>query len=485
MSSASPAKVATPPKVVSRPSMSRQDAEFLPAALEILESPPSPNKIAFLLAICAFVTVSVVWSYFGRIDIIASAHGKIQPTGRVKKIQPSETGKVTAILVHNGQSVKEGEVLLELEAVEARAEQAAAAASYAAYRAESLRRLAAIQAATDPNFAIVPIQWPNDIPETNRLREERVLSADIAMLAANVASLDAQVRQKEAEGKRLSAMMDAQGKLVEVLQKRVDMRSSLVKSGAGPVASLMDAQETLGFHSTNYAMTRGQLEEAIAGAQVLSRERAKAIDTFIADNRQKLADAERQVAELEQKVAKANARLSHLTILSPITGTVAASSVTTIGQVVTVGEEVMRIVPSGTSLEIEAYLENKDIGFVKPGQKAEVKVEAFPFTRYGTLEATVTRVSTDAIPEREVQQSEGDPAKATRSTGFAGSQRTQNLVYLVTLVPSRSSVNVEGIEVPLSAGMTTVVEIRTGSRRILEYIFSPVVETASRALRER
>lgn len=486
MSSAPSSKAAPPPaKSAQRPSILREDAEFLPAALEILETPPSPNKIAFLLAICAFATVSLVWSYFGRVDIIASAHGKIQPTGRVKKIQPSETARVTAILVHNGQAVKEGEVLLELEASDALAEHAAASAGHAAYRAEGLRRRAAIQAATAPEFAIAPIQWPGDIPAANRSSEEQVLMADVAMLAGTVASLDAQIRQKEAEGRRLSAMMDAQGKLVEVLQKRVDMRSSLVRSGAGAVTGLMDAQETLGYHSTNYAMTKGQVEEAAAGAQVLVRERAKTIDMFIANNQQKLADADRQSVDFEQKVAKTKARLSHLTIVSPIAGTVAASSVTTIGQVVTVGEEVMRIVPSGAGLEIEAYLENKDVGFVKPGQKAEVKVEAFPFTRYGTLGATVTRVSTDAIPERDAQQSEADPSRATRSTGFAGSQRTQNLVYLVTLTPNRSSVMVEGVEVPLSAGMTTVVEITTGSRRILEYVFSPLVETASKALRER
>ena len=342
-----------------------------------------------------------------------------------------------------------------------------------------------LRAAEDPDFKIMPIQWPEDVPQTNRVRENRVLAGDVAQLAANVASFDAQIKQKEAEQKRLADMLVTQKTLIDVLQQRVDMRTSLVKSGAGPVANLIDAQETLGYHATNYATTKGQLGESYASVEVLKRDRTKTIDNFIADNRQKLADAERQAADYEQKVAKARAHISHLVMLSPIAGTVTAATVTTPGQVVTVGEEVMRIVPADAALEIEAYLENKDIGFVKLGQEAQVKIESFPFTRYGSLSAKVTRISKDAIPEQDAQQIEGDPAKASKSSGFAGAQRTQNLVFPVTLIPEGHAMEVEGASVPLSPGMAVTVEIRTGSRRILEYVFSPLVETASKALKER
>ena len=485
MTSALPAPVASPRALPARLAVLRQDSDFLPSALEILETPPSPNKIAFLVSICALTIVALTWSYVGRIDIIASARGKIQPAGRVKLIQPFETGKVVNVPVHNGQSVKQGDVLLELDAADARADEATAAGGHAAYRAESLRRLAVLRAAKDPNFEIVPIQWPDGIPQINREREDRILAGDVAQLAANIASFDAQVRQKEAEGRRLSDVIAAQRTLIDVLQQRVDMRASLVKGGTSPLASLIDAQETLGYHATNYATSRGQLEESIAGMEVLKRDRAKAIDTLIADNRQKLADAERQAGDFEQKVVKARAHIAHMTLRSPIGGTVASATVTSPGQVVRMGEEVMRIVPNDVALEIEAYLENKDIGFVKPGQTAAVKIESFPFTRYGTLSATVARVATDAIPEQDAQQLEGDPARASKSTGFAGAQRTQNLVFPVTLVPNGRTMEVEGLKVPLTPGMAVTVEVRTGSRRILEFVFSPLVETASKALQER
>lgn len=486
MNAAAPTPVArTSPPPVKRPPVGRGDTDFLPAAIEILEAPPSPVRIGFLLAICALTATALAWSYFGHVDIIATARGKIQPTGRVKVIQPAEGGKVARIAVANGQTVKEGDLLLELVDADARADEAAAMAGLHSYRAEAARRAAALATARSPDFRLSAVAWPSDTPAAVREREERVLGGDVAQLAASVASLDAQARQKEAERRRLTETAAAQQNLIDVLKQRVDIRATLASSGAGAVTSLIDAKENLAFHSATLATTRGQLEESAASAEVLKRDRAKLIDTFVAENRQKLADAERQADDFGQKLAKARARLDHLTFRSPIAGTIAATTVTAPGQVVGVAEEVIRIVPSGAALEIEAYLENKDIGFVEAGQEAQVKIESFPFTRYGAIEAVVTRVATDAIPEQDASQIEGDPARATKSSGFAGAQRTQNLVFPATLTPRRTEMDVGDKRVPLSPGMAVTVEIRTGSRRILEYVFSPLVETASKAMKER
>jgi hemolysin D len=149
------------------------------------------------------------------------------------------------------------------------------------------------------------------------------------------------------------------------------------------------------------------------------------------------------------------------------------------------GQEVMRIVPEDAGLEIEVYVLNKDIGFVKPGQEAVVKIESFPFTQYGTILARVTRVARDSIPEPEASQNEGDPARAAASSSFAGAERTQNLVFPVTLEPEVASIGVEGRPAPLTSGMAATVEIKTGSRRILEFIFSPLLQIAGSAMHER
>lgn len=464
----------------------RSDREFLPAALSILETPPSPVKVRLIWAICGLFAFALAWSYFGRIDIIAAAQGKIQPTGRVKTIQPLEGGKVVAIHAENGRHAAEGEVLVELDADEARADYTDALTALQGYRAERLRRMAALKAIEAESIgAQAGIEWPEDIPPAMRSREELVLSGDLGQLSANVKSLDAQLAQKRAEQKRLAETIAAQETLIATLQERVNMRATLEADKTGSKAAVIDAKETLQIQQTALATQKGQLAESLAAAEVLVQEREKALASFKADNGQKLAEAERQIDDFSQKVAKTGAKLDHMTIRSPTGGTVLGLSVTTLGQVLSPSEEIMRIVPDGSELEIEAYVENKDIGFVEAGQPAIVKIESFPFTRYGVLEATVVRVARDAIPEPDATSVEGNPAKTTKQSFFGGAQRTQNLVFPVTLRPARKTMEVDGAEIALRPGMAVTAEVKTGKRRILEYVFSPLVQTVSSAMKER
>jgi hemolysin D len=464
----------------------RSDQEFLPAALSIVETPASPVHIALLWAICLLMGFALLWSYFGRIDILAAAQGKIQPTGRVKTIQPLETGRVVAIRVDNGQHVAAGDVLVELDPAEAVADELASSSALAAFKAERLRRSAALRAAENAPSAETPkIAWPDDAPAPMREREERVLKGDLRQLRVSVQSYDAQIAQKKDEERRLESTIAAEQALIDTLQQRVAMRRALLARGSTPKAAVIDALESLQTQETQLATQKGQLQEARAAQEVLAQERQKTIDGFIADNSQKLSEVERQIDDLEQKFAKAHVKTGHMTLASPIAGTVLGLAVTTRNQVVTTSEELMRIVPDDPGIEIEAYLENKDIGFVAPGQAAVVKVESFPFTRFGTLDATVVRVAHDAIPEPDAQSIEGNPTKPPKNGYFGGAQRVQNLVFPVTLRIEKAAMNIEGADIPLTPGMAVTVEIKTGKRRILEYLFSPLVETASHALRER
>ncbi|MBG0811749.1 HlyD family type I secretion periplasmic adaptor subunit [Methylosinus sp. H3A] len=469
-----------------RRQMVRSDQEFLPAALAISETPPSPIQIGLLWSICLLAILAIGWSYFGQIDILATAQGKIQPSGRVKTVQPLEIGKVVAVQVENGQHVATGDVLIELDPTEAFADETSSRAAHAAFRAEWLRRKAAIAAAERRDIARPPtIVWPEDISEEIRAREQRVLDGDLSQLRAAVLSFDAQIVEKRAEEKRLENTIAAQETLIDTLTKRVSMRTALVARKAIAAASLIDAQEALQSQQTALATQKGQLAEARANVDVLTKERDKAFGAFLADNAQKLSEAGRQIDDLEQKSSKAHARAGHMTLSSPIAGVVMGLSVTSRNQVVTPGEELMRIIPDDAGLEIECYAQNKDIGFIQTGQTAVIKIESFPFTRYGSLDGHVTRVARDAIPEPDAQTIEGNPAKTTKSSYFGGGQRTQNLVFPVTVAPDSRIMNVDGQAIPLSPGMAVSVEIKTGKRRILEYLFSPLVETASRAMRER
>ena len=462
------------------------DREFLAPALEILETPASPVQVAFLWIICALVAVALVWAYFGRIDIIASAQGKFQPTGNVKVIEPLETGRVAAIFASNDTPVKAGDIVVELDRSAAEADVGAAKDELASARAETLRRKAALAAASARTVSSAPaVRWPDDVPPALRQREDRVLAADLGQLTAALASFDAQRTQKSAERDMLMQTIATQRRLVATLQERVDMRTRLVEAQAGAKAAVIDATETLQYQQTQLAMQQGQLASISTGLEVIARDSEKAIQSFLSDNAQKLSDAERRIEDAGQRLAKAEATVDHLTLRAPITGRVQSSVIANVGQVVASGQEIMRVVPEDSKLEIQAYVANRDIGFVTVGQEAVVKVEAFPFTRYGSIKARVKRIASDAIPAPDASAIEGDPTRPSNTTGFAGGERTQNLVFAVVLEPEASTISVDGVDEPLTSGMAATVELKTGARRLLEYVFSPLVEVASRAMRER
>ena len=196
------------------------------------------------------------------------------------------------------------------------------------------------------------------------------------------------------------------------------------------------------------------------------------------------------LAQLNAQVASLNAQANqkraerHMTLRAPLSGTIQASSVTTVGQVLKSGEEIMRIVPGRCRARNRMLPAELGHRLRQRGQEAVVEIESFPFTRYGTINARVTRVARDAIPQPEAEQTEQNSAKPTRSTQSGTAQRTQNLVFPVTLKPETTLIGIDGTNIPLQAGMATTVEIRTGSRRILEYIFSPLVQIGSEAMRE-
>ena len=470
----------------------RRDQEFLPPALEILEIPPSPVGIYLLSLICALVAIALFWAYFGRIDIIASASGKIHPTSQVKVVQSLQTGKVRSLLASNGMKVARGDTLLTLDDSELKAQVMAVQAALASYRAEIDRRRVEVETARliDPtnvgSAEAAAIDWHATVPETIRLRERVVLNGDISQLRAALLSLEAQIRQKLAGEKSLSETIARQTELIATLEERSNIRETLMQTQAGSRSDWLDTIEKVKTELVTLASERGQLSDAQASLEVLQRESSKVRDTFVADNLQKIADAARQVDDLEQKLAQANAALAYTVLSSPVDGVVQDLSVTTIGQVVTSGLQLMRIVPAEPALRIEAYLPNSDIGFVRVGQTVSVKLEAFPFTRYGTVPGVVTHIAKDAITEPDAQAIEADPARTTGSGSITGqADHTQHLVFPITVELERNTIDADGQTINLSPGMVVTAEIKTGRRRILEYIFSPVVEVAATALHER
>ncbi len=328
------------------PGANLSDREFLAPALEILETPPSPVHIAFLWIICSLAVAALAWAYFGRVDIVAVAQGKFQPTGRVKVVEPLETGRVEAIRVVNSSLVKAGDILVELDRSAAEADVKGARAELSSAKAEILRRKAALEAARSHEFASPPrIGWPDDVARPLREREDRVLAADLGQLDATLASFAAERTQKTAERDKLRQTIATQKNLVATLQERVDMRTKLVEEKAGAKAAVIDATETLQYQITQEAKQEEELASLSAGLEVISSDAEKAVQAFVSDDAEKLGDAERRVEDVEQRLAKAEAELDRMTLRAPIAGRVQSSIITNVGQVVASGQEIMRIVP--------------------------------------------------------------------------------------------------------------------------------------------
>ncbi len=468
------------------PPLTAADREFLPAALEILVTPPSPVAKSLLLAICALFCGALVWSYFGWMDIYAVAPGKIQPDGGSKVVQPMEAGKVVAVNVVNGSRVKAGDVLLELDPTQASADRDAEARDLEAAKAEAARREAAIAATHEEALAPVPIAFPAGITDPVRRREEGVLAADLAQLRSTIATLKAQLAEKQATKERLASTIAERAKLIALAKERVAMRQQLDAMGAGSRAQTIEALEQYESQITTDTGDRGQLIETEAAMAELERKIDETITQFIADQSQKLADAEHKRDRLEEELIKAQSKASYTKLRSPIDGTVQQLAVSSLGQVVVSGQPLLIVVPLNKPLEVKALVANDDIGFVETGQAAVVKVNAFPFTRYGTISGSVARVFRDAVDERDATEL-SDAANAARPQGAAPASppKTQNLVFPATIALAQRTILIDGKAVALVPGMAVTVEIKTGRRRVIDYLLSPLRKVASEAARER
>jgi len=458
------------------------DREFLAPALSILETPPSPIGTALLLLICALVTVGLLWATLGHISIAAVAPGKIEPQGQVRTVQVLETGRVFAVNVSNGSRVREGDILFTLDPATAKLQLDRALRDQASAQAEIARREAEIAAARSDMSPAV--DWPAALPVEVQQREADVLAAELSRLHATTTELRTRIEQHAADQAKLAQTIAAESHLLEVLQQPVTMQQQLQNLGIGARANLVQAQAIEERQRSSLVQAVGQ-QRQLEASMALAHERLQsAFDSFVADQSGKLALAHRMLDRVTSQVAMARVTLDHTTIRATVGGVVQASNITTVGQVFQPGQEAMRIVPDGVPLQIIAQVRNQDIGFIKTGQAAVIKVNAFPFTQYGTLKGKVVQVATDALTSADVQYADANPGQAPRGAD-QGRPAVLNLVFPVTIALNESYLTINGRKALVSAGMQVSAEIDTGARRIIEYVLAPVVEAMTSAGKER
>lgn len=437
----------------------RRDADFLPAVVEIIETPPSPLGRAMLWTILLLVAIAGAWAWFGKVDIIASARGVVLPSGRIKEVQPLQPGTVAAIHVQDGTAVRRGDLLIELDRTAAGAELAAATRSLMLDRIEAARLRAALAAtqggqvpAGEVAFATPEAAEPAALEEGRaRLRYQLDgLRARLAGLAEQATKLRSTIAEARLEIARLE-------QTIPVARQSLEIRETLARNGLGSrLESLAEKQKLIGLeHDLPAARARlAQAESELAG---LAERRQESLAEFRAEAASQLAAAEGRIAVTAEERAKAAQRLRETRLVAPVDGVVQDLAIHTVGGVATAAQRLLAVVPAEDRLEIEAQLPDRDAAFVEPGQTAVVKLDAYPFTRYGRITGRVTGIARNAV--------------ADEKHGLRYAVR----VTLDALPPG----------VTPRSGMAADVEIWTGRRRVADYILSPLEARRDAAFRER
>ena len=373
-----------------------------------METPPSPIGRAIASPLIAAVLRGAGLVGWGTIDIVASATGKIVPSGRTKVIQPFETGVVRAIQVQDGQAVKAGDVLIELDPTVNAAERDHLHDDLIAEQLNVARLRAALAAATIPP----PISSRPRMPIPSLVATQRQLLANqVSEHRAKIAALARQQAQKEAEQATIAATIHKLDAMIPVIQQRVDIRKTLMEKEIGSKLTyyeilqlLVEQQEELSVQKQPSARSRGGRGRDPGDPRP---GRGRVSQGPVRRTRQGRAESQRARAGPDQG-ASSRTRLQQLT--APVDGVVQQLAVHTVGGVVTPAQALLVIVPTDSRLEIEAMVSNRDIGFVQAGQDAEIKIDTFNFTRYGLLQGEVLSVSQDAIIRDQPQDRTGDRA---------------------------------------------------------------------------
>ena len=465
-----------------REALRRAETElaFLPAALEIVETPPSPIGRAIGVTVIAVFCLALLWASFGTVDIVATASGKIVPSGRTKVIQPFETGVVRVIHVRDGQKVKAGEGLIELDSTMTDADRDHLKSDLLSSQMEVARLRAAVSGRSDPTEAFVPPEGASaSMIEMNR----QLLISQVAEHQGKLAALDRQVKQKQAERESIKAAIAKLDATLPVLSQKVEIRKYLYDKDLGSkIVWLTDYQELIGLQQ-EVLVQESRFQEAEAAVAALVETRAQTAAEYRRTRFEELTKAQEKAAGLAQDVIKAEKRAKLKALVAPVDGVVQQLSVHTIGGVVTPAQPLLVVVPLDSHLEIEAMVSNRDIGFVHEGQRAEIKIDTFSFTRYGLLHGEVINVSQDAITRDKPQDKPGDKVQGAEVS--SSEPKGQELSYAARVSLDRTQMQVEEKLVNLSPGMAVAVEIKTGSRRIMSYLLSPLLRYKQEVLRER
>jgi hemolysin D len=436
-----------------------EETAFLPAHLEIVETPahPAPLWIARIIAILGLCVL--VLSIYGHLDIVAVAPGKLVPAARVKVIQPAVTGVVRSILVHDGMRVDAGQLLMELDPAQAEADTGKATAAKIDAKLTVARAEALLRAQNQdrrPVVAAVP-----DAPADRQRQTQDSADGFDREYRAKIASLNAQLSKRKAELATTVAEINKLSQTAPLAREQAENYKSLAAGNYVARNDYLDKEQTAISQTEELAAQQSHAHELEAAIEEQKSEMQTTTASFRREQLEGMGKAQETLSQATNDQTKAQVRQAFMRLLAPVAGTIQQLTVHTVGGVVTTAQPVLEIVPDDT-LEVEARVDNKDIGFVEVGQSAVVKINAFPYTRFGYMTGRVEDVSNDAVSDKK-----------------------SGLYFIARIQLPSNQFRVGQKWVHLTPGMEVQAEIRTGRRSVADYFLSPLIDTAGSSLRER
>ncbi len=423
----------------------RKDShEFMPLLVEIEEQPLNPlGRTVFWIIIAAMLLFGS-WTFFGRVDVVVTARGKVIPLGEIKTVQPLTTGVVRAISAAPGDFVEKGQVLMEIDPSDIEPELSSMKTDLARAELEILRIEALLTGTRfsppEGKYGGRLLQMQQKIHESARIRLEQQIRIKEEELA--------QVAERSAAAEKRLALAVFQWQQAEERLARLRTVKDLIR------------RDDYDNAKSEAIATGGQVREnrhGVAELRKAAEQVRREIKLIRTEERnrllEELAEKRRQKNYLEAKVKKASFLSQRQQITAPVRGTVARLLVHTIGGVVTPAEKLAHIVPADSPPVVKVLVLNKDVGFVAPGMAASIKIDTFNFQKYGLIEGTVRQVSKDSVEDERF-----------------------GLVYETYIEPKKTTLVVEGAQMPISTGMSVTAEIKVGKRRIIEFFLYPVIK---------
>jgi HlyD family secretion protein len=443
--------------------------DFLPALQRVQERPPSPLGRKVLWTVLALVGATLLWAALGKLDIVATAEGKLVPSTYVKIVQPAEQGVVKEILVQEGEEVREGQILIRMDTALSEAEGKALASDYQTKRV-TLRRI-------DAQLAGQPLRREAEDPAG-------IFAQAQAQHTANVTAYQTALSQERAmldKAKNdLAAAAEVKAKLAATLPHYREQEQAFEKLSKDGFAGRLMYTDKQRERIEKEQDLKSQ-EFTIRSAQATIAQSEKRIAQITADYRRQLQaerlDAAPQAERLRQEIVKQQHRHELLELRAPQAGLVKDLATHTPGTVAAPGTILMTLVPKDEVLRAEVWVSNDDVGFVRPKQGVKLKLASFQFQKYGMIDGTVVQVSADATET---------PNPNTRSDALTGRDRpTGPLAFRALVDLKQQHLKIEGERYALAPGMQVVSEIKLGERTVLEYLLSPVQKAWHEAGRER